>query len=246
MLPDPSELLKAVPAKEVYQDALQPAVRKLGDSLADTVEAARFLLAPIEYIKAWRSRWNRYLKRIEEKVPESNLIEPAPEVIGPAILGLQFSREDGIQTEMFVNLLARAVDKERVVEAHPAYAQIISQLHPDEAIILYLLKRQSYVLTERANYNVETRLFSLRSEESNDFPISQLSFPQNFRSFVDHLYHLGLAAITQIGNQEILKDANDQQTGVRIRSRIGLMAFGEAFAKACVPDSFDMKAPPNS
>lgn len=242
MIPGEDGPSKIVPVKEIYQDALQPAVRKVGDSLADTVEAARFLLAPIEYIVAWRERWGRYLDRIAKKVPESNMINADPEIIGPAVLNLQFSKEEDIQAEMFVNLLARAIDKERVNEAHPAYAQIISHLHPDEAVILYLLKKHSYILVEKSELRAGTRLLCQREEVSNEFPVSQLTFPQNFRTGMDHLYHLGLAAITQIGNQEIVSDANGQQTGVRIKNRIGLLVFGERFAQACIPDEFNVKA----
>jgi hypothetical protein len=46
------EIAKALPIKEIYQDAAQPAVKQIGQALERTVKTARFVLAPVEYIAA--------------------------------------------------------------------------------------------------------------------------------------------------------------------------------------------------
>ena len=240
------DIPKNLPVKQIYTDVAQPAAKEVGKALADTVRAARFLLAPVEYVAAWRDRWQRYLKRISEKVPGGNLKPADPEIAGPVLLQLLHAREDGLQAEMFLNLLARAVDEERANEAHPAYGQIIAQLHPDEALILYYLKKKWYPQVQSAEMNPD-RTFQQRIEVSNDFPTRELAYPENFYAYMDHLYHLGIAWIRQIGNQEIVFGGEPKvQTGVTIRNAIELMGgFGSRFAAACVPDDLPRPIAPS-
>jgi hypothetical protein len=108
------EIAKALPIKEIYQDAAQPAVKQVGQALEKTIKTARFVLAPVEYIAAQHVRWERYLERISEKVPEENLIEADPQIAGPVFENLRYAKENSLIAEMFLNLLARAIDKERV------------------------------------------------------------------------------------------------------------------------------------
>jgi hypothetical protein len=233
------QIIKALPVKEVYDDGFQPAVREAGKAFREVLAAGRFILAPIEYIAAWRPRWERYLKRVSEIVPEEKLIQANPEIVGPVILNLPFAEEQGLRAEAFVQLLARSVDKDRASEAHPAYAQIIGQLHPDEALILYLLKKQAYHLTEQSNLVAGTTNFKRPEQVSCDFPASKLAFPQNFRLYMDHLYHLSLGSVGRYGNQDIVKDADNKQIAVRNNYCIRLLSFGERFANACIPDHFE-------
>jgi hypothetical protein len=238
----PDDLLKNLPVTEIYRDAAKPAVRQVGGALEATVKAARFLLAPVEYVAAWNDRWQRYLERISKKVSEKNLIDANPEITGPILLPLLHAKEEGLQAEMFLNLLARAIDRERANEAHPAYGQIVSQLHPDEAVILYHLKKKWFEYVQRATYNSVNNTFGPRELVSNTFPVTDLAFSQNFETYMDHLYTLGVAWVRQIGNQQTTYDGPPGvQTGVIIRNAIELMTFGAKFAQACVPDNLPDK-----
>ncbi|OWY27325.1 DUF4393 domain-containing protein [Herbaspirillum robiniae] len=228
--------LKTIPVEKVYDHLLGPAFREIGDAAKNGVKAARFLLAPIDYLAAQHDRWQRLLKRISEKVPEENLIEAHPQIAGTAIEGMRYLEDDNILTEMFINLLARSIDKERVNEAHPAFAKIISHMSPDEAQILKALKQKHYDLVQTAQYDKARNLFSSRQTESNTFPLDILSHSQNFFIYMDHLYSLNLAGVWQKGNQEAIHVGN-VQTAVRIRNDICLTPFGQLFVKACVPDA---------
>jgi len=225
--------LKAIPVEKVYDHLLGPAFREIGDVAKNGVKAARFLLAPIDYLAAQQDRWQRLLKRISDKVPEENLIEAHPQISGPAIEGLRYLEENNVLTEMFVNLLARSIDKERVNEAHPAFAKIISQMSPDEAQILKALKQKHFNLVQTAQFDRTTNTFSAQKTESNTFPLDILWHPENFLIYMDHLHSLNIAGIWQKGNQEAIHVGNIQ-TAVRIRNEICLTQFGQLFAKACV------------
>lgn len=233
---------KLLPIKQIYKDAAQPAVRQVGQALEKTVKAARFALAPIEYLAAQNDRYQRYLERVANKVPEERLMEAHPQLVGPIFDNLRYVEEDSMIAELFVNLLARAIDKERVHEAHPAFVHIIAQLSPDEAVILFHLKKQLYTYRQHAQFHRETNTFAPRTLTENTFPIAELVFPQNFSIYMDHLHSLDLAGIWQQGNQEVIFEGEPRvQTGVSITSVIALTSFGQLFANACVPDEIPGK-----
>lgn len=231
---------KVIPIAELYRDLAQPATREVGEALGSAAKVARFALAPIDYLAAQHQRWKRYLERLAEKVPEERRIAALPQLAGPVFAGLQYVEEAGINAELFLNLLARAIDRERVSEAHPAFAQLISQISPDEALILFHLKRQTFIYRQYAAYRQESNTFGPRTTTQNEFPVKELVFPGNFGLYMDHLHSLSLAGIWQDGNQEpIMEGMPPSQTGVNIKSVMKLMSFGQMFAQACVPDDLN-------
>jgi hypothetical protein len=225
---------------KVYRDLAQPATREMGEALGNAVKVARFVLAPIDYLAAQHQRWERYLQRLAEKVPEERRIEVHPQIAGPVFAGLEYVEETGINAELFLNLLARAIDRERVSEAHPAFAQIISQLSPDEALILFRLKQRPYVFQQHSVLRQDSNTFEPRTTTYNEFPLHELVFPGNFGMYMDHLHSLNLAGTWQDGNQQpVMEGTPSRQTGVNIKSLITLVSFGRMFAQACVPDDLN-------
>jgi Abortive infection alpha len=231
---------KVIPIADLYRDLAQPATREVGEALGNAAKVARFVLAPIDYLAAQHQRWKRYLERVAEKVPEERRIEAHPQLAGPVFAGLQYVEETGINAELFLNLLARAIDRERVSEAHPAFAQLISQLSPDEALILFHLKKRTYAFHQHAVYRPDSNTFEGRTTRRNEFPVNELVFPGNFGLYMDHLHSLNLAGMWQDGNQEpIMEGTPPRQTGVNIKNLIMLESFGRMFAQACVPDDLN-------
>jgi hypothetical protein len=231
------DLAGLLPIDKVYDDLASPAVKQVGGLLESSVKAARWILAPIDYLGAQNQRYQRFLERVANKVPEERRVEAHPQIAGPALDGLRYVPEDSVIAEMFVNLLARAIDRERVNEAHPAFHHIIGQLSPDEAIVIYHLKRQSYIYKTYAMFDSETRTFSPREVIENEFPVEALSIAGNYALYLDHLHSLNIAGIWQQGNQEAVFEGEPRvQTGVRITSLAQLTSFGQLFANACVPE----------
>ena len=231
------DLGEALPIRDIYEDLAKPAVREAGSAIGNVVKVARFVLAPIDYLAAQHGRWQRYLERVAQKVPDEKRIEAHPQLAGPVLDGLRYVEEGSLTAELFLNLLARAIDRERVGEAHPAFASIIAHLSPDEALILYHLKKACFNLKQSASLDSQTRLFSPRKTIANEFPTGGLAFPDNFFVYLDHLHSLNLAGAWQQGHQEpTYEGSREQQTGVIINSLITLTPFGQLFAKACVPD----------
>lgn len=230
--------LDNLPVDKVYDDLASGAFREVGNLAKNTVKAARCILAPIDYLATQQDRFQRYLKRINDKVPEAQQINAHPQISGPVMDNLKYVEECSIITEMFLNLLARAIDKERVNEAHPAFANIIGQLSPDEAKILYYFDKKKYELKQYSTFYPSTNTFGPRSTTYNEFPTSKLMYPQNYFMYLDHLHSLNLAGIWQKGNQKPTFSGG-QQDGVVIKSETNLTTFGELFIKACVPENID-------
>jgi hypothetical protein len=230
------DLGRSLPINDLYKDLAQPAVQQVGDVLGNAVRVARFALAPIDYLAAQHGRWRRYLERLAEKVPDDRRIDALPQVAGPVFEGLRYVEEGGIIAEMFLNLLARAIDRERVAEAHPAFAAVVGQLSPDEALILFYLKHRHFRLHQRAMIDPETKLFSSAQMISTEFPADELVFPGNLAMYLDHLQSLNLAILSPERNQEpIYLDEPRRQIGVDLHYFIQLTPFGILFGKACVP-----------
>lgn len=231
--------LEDVPMEKVYDDIASPAFKEIGAVARNAVKASRFLLAPIDYLAAKHDRWQHYLQRVSDKVPEENLIPAHPQIAGPVLEGLKYLEPDGILAELFVNLLARAIDKDRVSEAHPAFAGVIAQLAPDEAAIVFYLGKKARLLKQYTSYNSSNNTFGPHITQENRFPLDRLVFPQNFFMYMDHLHSLNLAGVWPHGNQQPTYGDGGKQTGVNIVSYSRLTEFGELFSKACVPPVFN-------
>jgi len=234
------DIAKMLPVEKVYDDAVQPAFREIGDVARNTIKASRFILAPIDYLAAQQDRYQAFLKKVNDKVPEERMIPAHPQIAGPVIEGLRYLEQDNLLSELFINLLARAIDKERVSEAHPAFASIISQLSPDEAIIIFHLNKKQYLFKQYSKFFLETHTFGPREVTQNDFPIKDLIYPQNFGLYMDHMHSLNLGGIWQQGNQETIMEEG-KQTGVNIISISQLTSFGKLFSQACMPEEINIE-----
>ena len=86
------------------------------------------------------------------------------------------------------------------------------------------------------DYDASTALFHGPNKiEVDDFPRSNLAYPDNVGFYFDHLAQLGLAGIYQQGNQEALFDTpRTSQIGVRVRSKYTLTDSGVRFVRACI------------
>lgn len=233
------DLEKSLPINDLYKDLAQPAAQQVGEFLGNAVKVARFAVAPIDYLAAQHGRWQRYLERLAQKVPEDKRIEAHPQLAGPVFEGLRYVEESGIIAEMFLNLLARAIDRERVGEAHPAFAALVSQLSPDEAIMLFHLKHRRFRIHYRLMIDSDTKLFLPGQMMSTEFPLEELGYTGNLRMYLDHLDSLNLVTLFPERNQDPIFEGEPRcQTGVDNHSFIQLTPFGELFAKACVPGEF--------
>jgi Abortive infection alpha len=172
-------------------------------------------------------------------IPEERRILPAQQIVGPVLEAIKYEPEETIISEMYNELLSRAFDRDTANEAHPAYVHLIRQLSVDEATILkaiYLefVKGQHFKYHFTDDLDRARNTFHNRKIEADDLPRSGLSNPGYVGIYIEHLDKLGIAAVLQYDQVEILKDASNLQTGTRTFARYQLTAFGLEFMKAAV------------
>lgn len=123
-------------AKTVYRDGLTKPTQETGEIVTDVVKTARLFMAPFQLAAAYQDRFRMWIDRVIRQVPEERRVPAPPQIAGPIFEELRYREEGDILTEMYLNLLSKAIDKKQSNQAHPAFVKIIGQLSPDEALIL--------------------------------------------------------------------------------------------------------------
>lgn len=228
---------KLIPTEAAYRDLVQPAAKEVGSALGYSAKAARWLVAPIELLGAYHDRYEQYLIRVGKKVPLENFTQGHPQVCGPALDGLKYTDPNSLLTELFLNLLAAAIDKDRQHNAHPAFAEIIKQLSPDEARVLFELKKGPLVIGMHQQRAEDQPRDVVQDIKYIDIPRDELLYPQNAYMYVTHLIFLNLVDINfgHVPKEEEVREIEGEK--VRMQ-RIRLSPMGKLFAEACVPTSF--------
>lgn len=232
------DLANILPVAEVYKDLLQPSARQAGTALESVVKTARFILAPFDYLGSLQDRYQAFLRRVAKNTADEELNDVHPKISGTVLEGIRYLEEDSILFEMFVELLSKALVKNTASKAHPAFASIIGQLSPDEALMLTYFKHRSYDFFEQQDLNQITRRFENYRILRNDFPINDLQFPENYVMYINHLANLQIAGIPEYKNQESVM-AGGQQIGTIVFRRTTFLDFGKLFSECCVPDQIE-------
>jgi len=122
---------------KVYDDVAKPSALAVGETAGNLVRTA---LRPINMIL---SGLNTVMERVQEKlsarfknVPADKILEPPPHIAGQLLLGYPFVEGEETLREMFIELLAKSMIQDSRESVHPAYAEILKQLTPDEGRLL--------------------------------------------------------------------------------------------------------------
>jgi hypothetical protein len=138
LLPDGIEkLLPAKVIEKVYDDIGSATAKEMSKIAVDLVKTARLFLAPIQLAAAFQDRFERFVARVRNRIPEERQRQAPAEVVGPAVEHMRYLDEDSPLWQMFEELLVSSVDIEALAKVHPSFAHLIEQLSRDEAVILY-------------------------------------------------------------------------------------------------------------
>jgi len=249
----PGEKLIAPVVKEIYGDALAPLMKQvgaLGESAAKTMRLALFpfQLAAAAY-DVLTARLALRVKAAIDQVPEGRLMAPREAILLPVASQLRYQDEGPNQiADLYVNLLARAMDRERVGEAHPAFVQIIGQLAPDEVqlfehiaaqpkrMYLQAIKGEQPMSRDAATTHMRARHLGEQWEEmiaSLALDPADLAQPELFLTFLEHLVSLGLVEYTNDDRNPETSDLSFRFLGIAFHY-VRLTAFGRLFLRACV------------
>lgn len=231
----PEEIVKMVDQntlQKVYDDGLSNPTKETGKILSDLIKALRLFTAPIQLLASYQGRLEKYLNEVRDSVPKEKQIECPPSISGPVLEKLKYIEDENYLKNLYLNLLRRAIDKDRVNEAHPAFVTLIEQLSPDEALMLNTIRDEKIRFELRYFSIIEVGDTSKPQIIRNDFPLEKLVFPENFEMYLDHLVFLNLVE-TRMYNK-VTQDDQEQKPVVESKL-IKLTNFGDLFAKACLP-----------
>lgn len=236
-LPDGiGNLLPPQVVEKAYDDIASQPAREVSKIAVDLVKTGRLFLAPFQLAAAFQDRFERTVERIRLRVPEERRQEAPAEIAGPAIQQMRYIEEANPLWQMFEEVLTRSVDSREVARVHPSFAQLISQLSRDEAVILLRLKGGDFKVTDTLELNHKEDRFHNRVVEKSDIPEEDLWQPEQVNLYYAHLESLSLVE-WPVEKQDAVFGANGVQSGVRRKSRIRLTDFGQLFVAACIPEA---------
>jgi hypothetical protein len=134
------EASKIVP--EIYKDLAKPATQEVGSVAGRSVKA---LLSPV---RAFLWGWEKIEKIVEEginkrfeKIPEENRKTPDPEIAVPLMQALTYTAQNETLREMYLNLLANAMDSSKDKKVHPSFVELIKQMNSLDAKVFDKLSK---------------------------------------------------------------------------------------------------------
>ncbi|WNC94383.1 Abi-alpha family protein [Paraburkholderia sp. FT54] len=249
---DDLDLLKAIPSevvKSAYDDAVSPVLKETGKFGQDILKTLRLVFFPVQYAAALQDRLAKHLERSIARVPEERRVAPVESLALPIADQFKFHDEQSVVGQMFERLLSRAMDRERVGEAHPAFVQIVGQLAPDEAVLIKQIadaRPAAYMRPPKkgaaALLNEERVALIKDSGLSEDLKgrlsaavvrPEELAQPELVYTYIEHLVSLGIAAYT---NEPWQADFQGAQYAGFDFWFIELNGLGRLFHRACLVD----------
>lgn len=244
-----------------------PELKDAGTNIAKTAKTVTGLinncLLPIAAVNFafekgrvyFEEKFSNDISQATKDIPEDNLIEPPASIAAPVLEGLGFSHEEPNLKELYLSLLASAMDGRTPNLAHPSFAEIIRQLSSMEAGLLVELLKARQLHFPVANLDQifpdnrgelprYQHLFNLRNVPDH----SAAEMP-DFPSMLENWQRLGLIRIdyskhitdeTEYSWVEsrpeysaLLKELGTEQLKIQ-KGIIVKTAFGSKFAQAVV------------
>lgn len=249
-----SEIIKAAGDNPNVKEA----AGNLGQSavtLTKTINNALLPLAAINFAfdrarAYFNGRFQQDLSEKASKIPAEAMVEPKASIAGPTLQGLAFTHEEPGLKDMYLNLLATAMDGRISITAHPAFVEIIKQLDAEDADLMRGALRSSTAIPiaqmrlttvgEQGYQIVATHLLNLRGGPDQKMPIENPRLPAMIDNWsrlglveVDYNQHLtGVASYEWIEQRpEVFRLRQERETetvkvthqkGVLIRTQLGL------------------------
>lgn len=252
-------VLEKVP---IYEDALQPAAKEVGQNLETVAKLLRIALAPVKAM-VWGYDQIEQFINIEvtkqlQNVPEERLQTPDLQIAGPAIESLRYTGEKSELRDLYASLLATSIDSETARFAHPSFIDAIKGISPDEAKLLEHIARQSRIPV------VDVQLWSITNGEKGFVTVIpnfsrigrdiQCEYPELTSAYVENLRRLGFIRIphdiwlsdekkyetlendTDLVEYRNWEDEEDDRE-VKFQRKIAeITTYGTQFAAACIVD----------
>jgi hypothetical protein len=187
---------------------VKEAASNLGQTAVTLTKAINNVLVPLAAInfafdKARAYFSGKFQQDIAEKaqaIPQEHIVEPKASIAGPTLQGLAFAHEELNLKEMYLNLLATAMDGRISSSAHPAFVEIIKQLDSEDARLVRVVLQsptaipivQIHRKLKAGGYIVLVQhLLDLKNTETD-----QSAEDPSLPAMVDNWIRLGLVEVT--------------------------------------------------
>ena len=187
-------------------------------------------------------------------VTSENLQSPVAYIAVPTLKTLRYVSDSKELTNLYLNLLANAMDKSAIKNVHPSYIELIKHLTPDEANLLNVFVENSRIpfinivqLTDKNSENYEL-ILEKHNHIIEDYRI-MISHPDNLELYLENLIRIGLLRLENSSlentNYEHLENCeitqhirkNIENKGYQFKTQRGYFkttAFGNGFLNAVI------------
>ncbi len=217
------KIIESKVVTETYEE-VSPAIREAGQFLQDAAKTFRLFLFPIQILSIAQDRLARFCEKARSKVPPERQVEAPSYIATPALLDLRCIEDDNPISDLYVNLLAKAVDRDEQPRIHPAFVKIVGQLSPIEALYLHELNNNPIelkVYVDDSGHATEVLEASFRSDDGS---LDSLTI-------LDHLHSLNLIKYTPRDPELV----SDKPNLTLMRVDYSLSRFGKQFVDVCEP-----------
>lgn len=252
------EVAKVI-AKPAYDDLAHPAAEATGKTLGLLPRTINAILMPLQkWVMVREFNIEATRQMLEEKLANTpvELIEaPEPYVAVPALQKISYCMDNEVLRDMYANLLATSMKKDTKDKAHPSFADIISQLSPDEAKTLQYFKVRSTVptISIRAERETNHSGVDMLNNFSNIGELTGCEYPANVGKYFENLIRLGLISASNYSHltndafyEHLLNHKKVKELSENIKQNqdfnypkinkgyVKLTEFGKSFCDCCV------------
>ena len=182
--------------KEVYTDLAKPGVAQAGKALETIIGLGNTVLSPITLLNEKASiRLKHNLEKYREKLeetPEEEICSLPPEIGVPIVEKLAYITNEEL-SDKYTELLAKASKTETSEQAHPSFVNILSNLSPDEILLLKEFKDLKAIQYVDVRYTTKEGSWSTLNPHFTEFnQLKTLSYPANINVYLNNLERLGI------------------------------------------------------
>lgn len=248
---------------DVVNKTLEKPATTMGEKLSDLIE---IIFGGITYTKEKLSlkrkmNFKQFKSRLEDKIdsiPKEKRMEPSESIIGPALEAAKYRIDTEQIQELFANLIASSLHKEKSELVHPAFIEIIKNLSSKDAQVIEELAymRDSHIIPI---ISVDEHVMSIPNNSNHYCAFSDkygfhetniilssllrtgliefnyvFSKDYNFQGFTFHSMEEKFAKLR--GEHKVARNLSEPLQYKY--GAINLTALGYEFAMVCVPNSF--------
>lgn len=248
-------------SKEIYSDALKPALQETGGVLQSVVGLFNHVVlypvkrANLTYrykLEAFESDLNSKIKNI----PPGKLAEPPLSITGPTIEALKYTFDTKEIRELYLELLASAMNEDKVEHTHSAYVEIIKAMNSLDAVILNQLATGGQAPAAMVKITFEDKRFTNATPTIFAPTLIGKYDPFHVSRSIENLCRLGLVTYDEakirnfdyetmkqhpfiISKMEYCKSIQpEKDLSIEVNPAVlYLNDFGKSFCQSCIPES---------